>query len=328
MNESAFIYPWQQDSWDYLLQQLEQQRLPHALLLQGPTGCGIEKFADVFARYLLCEQPASGFPCGNCSQCHLLDAQTHPDFIRVSLEQRDDGKVAKVIKVDQIRKVVDFVTHTSLQGGRRVIVIEPAEAMNPNAANALLKSLEEPGSNTQFLLIAHYPAKVMATIRSRCQRVELPQPPKDVVDQWLATYITDDKVRQRLLGMSGGSPLLALEWQELEFNDAIGEMVTGLKQLLAGEQSPLTMASTWLDVGMVNVVTWWWRWLLLEVKHLVQNSPERPGFIRQFGLSEQRVLGFMQQLLTARQQLESTANPNEQLLVESLLIDWANLRNR
>ncbi|HSW52736.1 MAG TPA: hypothetical protein VLG93_05865, partial [Sulfuricaulis sp.] len=130
-------YPWHGALWSALARQFEQ--LPHALLLQGRPGLGKHDFAVQLAQALLCEQARDGMACGQCHCCRLFAAGTHPDLAGVGLVED-----AKSIAVDQIRALGDFLSLRPHTAARKVVIISPAEAMNINAANSLLKLLEEP----------------------------------------------------------------------------------------------------------------------------------------------------------------------------------------
>lgn len=173
-------YPWQQSLWQHFIGQYEQSRLPHALLLTGQKGIGKWNYANVIADFLLCASPKSNLACGQCRSCQLNLVGTHPDKNIITPE---DG--AKLIKVDQIRHLSNRISNTAQQGGRKLIILGPVEQLNSNAANALLKNLEEPSEDTFFILYSHVFSGVIATIRSRCQLLSLPTPDRLIVIKWL-----------------------------------------------------------------------------------------------------------------------------------------------
>jgi DNA polymerase III delta' subunit len=152
--------------WEHLIKRWRNDQLPHALLLSGSKEINKQTFALRFAKLVLCQQGAnSNEACDNCVTCHLFNAETHPDF---HLIQPID---AKTIKIDQIRDLIAKLNQTAQQGGYKVIIVTPAEALPTAAANALLKTLEEPAAKTVFFLISDSPALLPATIRSRCQSI-------------------------------------------------------------------------------------------------------------------------------------------------------------
>jgi DNA polymerase-3 subunit delta' len=209
--------------------QSKRERMPHALLIHGPQGIGKLQLAERFAQSLLCESgDALGEPCGVCPGCRWFAADSHPDFRRVQPEAlarqsaaADDSdepaparsaKPSLEIKVEQIRALDDFLNLQSHRGGRRMALIHPAEAMNPNAANALLKGLEEPPGRAQFILVSHRPARLLATIRSRCVAVAVPVPDASASLAWLESQGAADAASW--LAFASGSPLRAVQHQQ------------------------------------------------------------------------------------------------------------------
>jgi len=210
--------------------QSKRERMPHALLIQGPQGIGKLQLAEGFVQSLLCESgDTHGEPCGVCPGCRWFLAGSHPDFRRVEPEalarqsaaadESDqpvparNAKPSLEIKVDQVRALDDFLNLQSHRGGRRVALIHPAEAMNPNAANALLKGLEEPPGQAQFILVSHRPARLLATIRSRCVAVAVPMPEASASLAWLESQGAAADAAS-WLAFASGSPLRALQYQQ------------------------------------------------------------------------------------------------------------------
>lgn len=173
----ADIYPWQQALWSQLGGRAQHA---HAYLLYGPAGIGKRALAEHWAAQLLCQRPAAAGACGECKACQLLAAGTHPDYFVLEPEEAE-----KPIRVDQVRDLVGFVVQTAQLGGRKVVLLEPAEAMNVNAANALLKSLEEPSGDTVLLLISHQPAACCRPSRAAaCSRPALCRARRRVWNGW------------------------------------------------------------------------------------------------------------------------------------------------
>lgn len=217
------MHPWNEPILESIGRRLEA--LPHALLLHGPQGVGKLALAERAAQLILCEAESTARrPCGACDGCRWYLGGNHPDFRRLEPEalakippepEEDSSpssprkKPSTEIKVDQVRALADFLNIGSHRGRRRVALVHPAEAMNDNAANALLKGLEEPPSGAMFILVAHRPADLLPTIRSRCVAIPVPLPDRDVALKWLAEQGVKDA--QRWLPYAGGAPLRALD---------------------------------------------------------------------------------------------------------------------
>lgn len=322
ITSTSTLYPWQRPLLDQLLDVKARGYLSHAVLLYGNANSGLENFARLYASRLLCEQAAQNEPCGSCRACVLMAAGSHPEFQDVTYELNEKtSKMREVLVVEQIRRATDKIQKTRFVGSCRVVVIHPVEDMMPAAANALLKILEEPPENTYFILLSYAPSRVLATIRSRCQLIDMPLPDAAAAEQWLAPHIADATQRQYLLALSGNNPLLVQHWQEQGVMAAVLQLGNELKQLREGSLSPVALAAVWLKTSVVDRISWWWRWLALELKATVDS-----GALPSWKISSQQRILFMQKLLLAKQQLESSSNPNEQLLLESLLIDWQQLK--
>lgn len=216
MNE---LYPWQDELWQRWIGL--RTRLPHALLLKGAQGIGKFDFAMNIAQSLLCEKPlADGMACQNCSSCHWFLQDTHPDFrliqpdaLSAQEEEKESGKKpAKLISVDQIRALMNFSSLSAHQGGFRVVLIHPAETMNANAANALLKTLEEPSGRMLFILVTHRPQQLPPTILSRCLMLAATMPSPEAGAAWLKQQGIADPAA--LLAQAGFAPLQAARLAE------------------------------------------------------------------------------------------------------------------
>ena len=211
-------------------------------------GIGKRRFGRAVVGRLLCEAPGSAGACGQCASCRLLVADTHPDFRLVVPEgdsdtEADDGDkktASRQIKIDQIRALEEFVYVGSYRGGARVALIDPAEAMNPAAANALLKILEEPPEQVYFLLVASRYRLLLPTIRSRCRMLKLPRPAADDARAWLERHAPEAPAE--LLALLGGTPLSVL--REIERGHAAA-FAGLLDSLSAPGDDPLALAARW-----------------------------------------------------------------------------------
>jgi DNA polymerase III subunit delta' len=277
------IYPWQSDEWTRL-QQL-RAAWPHALLLHGQAGIGKLHFAQHLAQGLLCEAPQpDGQPCGACVACKWFGQGNHPDY-RIVLPEAlaaeagfaapadekadgkadkadaDDGKKtrapSKEIKIEQVRALLDFCGVGSHRGGLRVVVLYPAEALNVAAANALLKTLEEPPAGVVFLLGTARIDRLLPTIISRCRQWPMPTPAPEVAATWLAAQGIDDA--PALLAEAGGAPLAALALARDE-NRALRDWT--LQQLAAGRNcDAFACGETLQKLPVPLVLGWLQRWL-------------------------------------------------------------------
>jgi len=212
------LLPWQTEAARAMLS--ARAMWPHALLIDGPRGLGKRTLALNLARGLLCEAPdADGLACGRCASCHYVAAGQHPDLRMIDpfvIDEDGEVKVQDPILIDRIRALIDWVQLTSHRGRAKVAVIVPAESMNPAAANALLKTLEEPPPSTYLILAAHQPGRVAATLRSRCRRMAAPWPLAASAEAWLVQQGAAKP--GAVLAQAGGAPLTALaiaapEWQ-------------------------------------------------------------------------------------------------------------------
>ncbi|HMU87091.1 MAG TPA: DNA polymerase III subunit delta' [Agitococcus sp.] len=227
------VYPWQQAIWQILVQSRARQTLPHAFIFSGVQGVGLFEFSQVMSAWLLCQQPQSDGACGLCKSCQLWQAQSHPDYRLVAQLVDDKGKTSQVIKVDQIRELLDFLNKSAQLNGYRVAVIHHADTLNTNAANSLLKNLEEAGKNTAIILLTEQPLSLLATIRSRCQQFNFVVPDLAQAKVWLGKQLKQAQQADLLLALSAGAPLAALALQDqswLEQRHALAKAILAVLQ--------------------------------------------------------------------------------------------------
>lgn len=258
-----------------------KDRFAHAWLIHGLTGIGKREFAFAAAASLLCEAPLQGLACGQCLACGWISKGNHPDLKRIrpeavaveeGMDQGADDETganeeaspepgssskrapSKDIRVEQIRALEPWFHNATHRGGWRVALIYPAEALTTISGNTLLKVLEEPPPSTIFLLVADAPDRLLATLLSRCRRLPLSTPGKDIALQWLESKGV--KNAQDWLAAAGGAPLLAKQHADSESSpcpDWISDLLAALQQGRLPDLSTLadklakTNASIWLD---------------------------------------------------------------------------------
>lgn len=184
-------------------------RLPQALLVSGVPGLGKERLAMELSAWLLCERPDGASPCGRCRSCHLMAAGTHPDFLRLSPEAE-----GKVLGIDAVREGCSFTAYTPQVAARRVLLLLPAEALAPAAANAFLKTLEEPPAHAHMILVTAAATRILPTIRSRLQILSMEAPPEAATERWMRGQGVPEADARTLVRLAGGRPLRAWEWWE------------------------------------------------------------------------------------------------------------------
>ncbi len=244
------MLPWLEDPWNRFAARLEQDRLPHALLVTGPAGTGKGQLAEAMINGLLCLE---GGPeaCGQCRSCKLLAGGAHPDRFRVEPEE---GKTQ--ITVDAVRELLSRLVLTTTISPRKVALITPAEAMNRNAANALLKTLEEPAGETVMVLVSHDPSRLPVTVRSRCQDLSVAAPDRGTAVEWLKGQGVSMDDAQLALEATGGSPLRSRELAGSEALDRYRSLQDELEQLV-GKPSRAAVLATDLQ-GLDGPLAWTW----------------------------------------------------------------------
>ncbi|SDG28764.1 DNA polymerase III subunit delta' [Phytopseudomonas seleniipraecipitans] len=323
----ADVYPWQTALWQQLAGRSQHA---HAYLLHGPAGIGKRALAERLMALLLCKSPVALQPCGQCKSCHLLAAGSHPDNYVLEPEEAD-----KPIKVDQVRALVNFVVQTAQLGGRKVILVEPTEAMNLNAANALLKSLEEPSGDTVLLLISHQPSRLLPTIKSRCVQQACPLPSERVSLEWLGEALpgTSEQEIRELLYLAAGSPLAAVRLQAQGVREQRALVVEGVKKLHKQQISVSQLAEGWKEVPLPLLFDWFCDWAHLILRYQLTQDEQGLGptdmakvvqYLAQKA-PQSKVLSIQEWLLQQRQKVLGKANLNRVLLLEALLVQWASL---
>ncbi|NKI17326.1 DNA polymerase III subunit delta' [Spongiibacter sp. KMU-166] len=322
MSDAVMAYPWQMPQWQQVCQLLEEQRLPHALLFSGPADTGKKRFADAMLAGLLCEQPRQHLCCGECKSCNLRSQGSHPDLKVICPHE---GK--RQIGVDQVRVLQQFTGQSAFrEGGKKLVLVYPAEAMNAFTANALLKTLEEPAGDTVIVLLSHAPSQLLPTIRSRCLQMNFGIPPEAAALSWLKNYVGDDAQARVVLAEAGGRPLAARAMFE---NDSLNESLQfdqGLSAVAAGSKSVLQLAEEWQGGEPLTLLEWWLRRLVALIRHHNTGEPVAEGWQAFLGIPPVAVFEHYDEALQLRAKIQRGANLNKRLMVEKLLLEWFALR--
>ena len=322
-------YPWQEGLWESLLSRQKTGNLPHALLFAGGKGFGKAQLAKQLAHTLLCQSPSDdGIACGKCQACGLLAAGTHPDLR--ALEPEEEGKV---IPADTVRAVADFFALKGKYGGRQIVIINPAEAMNRFGANGLLKTLEEPTQDALLILVTSQPSLLLPTIRSRCQQVVFARPDEISGVKWLKARLgsgaEESNLAPTLLALANGAPLEALKLYEMGSLEVRQGLVNQWLQVIEGRGDPLKCAANWADLGLPRAVNWLNSWTmdLIRLKSgadldVITNTDLQPQFQKLAQRLDLRSLfGHLEQITEYSRW--AGGQINAQLALEDIMISWA-----
>ena len=318
--------PWHGPQWRHIVAMQVAGRLPHALLLRGPEGLGKYRFACRLAAALLCEDQAHGNrPCGECRGCRLVAAGTHPDAHELlPLE----GK--RQIGIDQVRSLIRRIGLSAQYGGPKAVVVAPAEHMTRAAANTLLKTLEEPPGDAVFVLVAQRAGALPATIRSRCQIVDFPVPDTEVASAWLSANLDSEEAAGTALRLAHGAPLTARLLAADGRLAARETILEDLERLIRGDGDPIGIAEGWRGTGHLDALYWLLTMVcdLIRLKngrlvHSLTHLDQAPALQRVArGLDLLRLFRLFDILVEARRAALGQLNVNEQLMLESIAIEW------
>ncbi|MDD3517044.1 MAG: DNA polymerase III subunit delta' [Chromatiales bacterium] len=315
--------PWFDPAWQRLRTQRTQDRLPHALLIHGPEGIGERDFVRALAAAALCETPEDGDACGHCDGCVLFRAGNHPDYSEVRPEEE-----GKQLRIDQIRDLAGFVGLSRGRAPYKVVVLTPADRLNDNAANALLKTLEEPPPRTLLLLLTSRPGRLPATIRSRCQRVPLHAPTPDQARAWLAERLPAGADADVLLALAHGAPQAALALAGGDTLTRRAAFLDDFGSCLDGRLGVVAFAGKWCKEAQATLAAWLNDVLADAIRRasgapsrLSEQSADGAGLRRlPEALDLQSMFKLLHELQQYRRLLETPVNP--QMLLEGLAVSW------
>lgn len=319
-------YPWLNGPYRQLIAQYQGDRGHHALLMHAAKGMGDEALVYGLSRWLLCQHPEGEKSCGKCHSCNLMIAGNHPDWHVLTPEK---GKSS--LGVEPIRQLIETLYNFSQQGGAKVVWLPHAELLTEAAANALLKTLEEPPENTYFLLGCYEPSRLLPTLRSRCFYWHLATPDAALASQWISRQLQVAPLAvQTALRLGEGTPLAALELLQPE-------------RWKQREQLCQQFALSWQQRDWLSLLPqlnhddaadrlFWLCSLLLDViktqqgaGNFVINLDQQP-LINQLasGLHNSALQKSLQDWMACRQQLLSIVGVNRELLLTEQLLAWEN----
>ncbi|MCB1866410.1 MAG: DNA polymerase III subunit delta' [Chromatiales bacterium] len=249
--------PWLVEPWQALWASERADRLHHALMITGAAGTGRRLLAERLAAALLCTRPdAQGAPCGHCAECHLLAAGSHPNRFSVQPEE------GRALGIDAIRDLGDALLLSGSRGRRRIGIVHAADSMTIAAANALLKTLEEPPAGVVLILVAERPGRLPATVRSRCHRLGVRAPSAAIARAWLGAQIAEPQRAPALLDAAGGAPFAALALADGDADRSRPRVLADVVDLIRGRASPLRLAQTWFEGDGALLLRWLHGWLI------------------------------------------------------------------
>ena len=266
------LAPWQQRAYAQACAAIDAGHFGHATLVVGPARIGKRVLAERLAQRILCLAPqADGEPCGQCKACHLFASRAqydpmevrpdgtpahpwghsaHPDLLLVGHEvNQKTGKPRTELVIEQVRAISDKLGLTAQLGGAQIVIVDPVEAINWNAFNALLKTLEEPQPGRYLWLLCADPARLPATIRSRCQRLELRLPPRDEALAWLRGRGHAQALAEEALDAARGDPGLADAWLAGDGLALRREVAADAQALQRGQAAAVEVAARWVADG-------------------------------------------------------------------------------
>ncbi len=313
--------PWHRAHWAMLESALARNQLHHALLVHGLRGLGKQMFVQRLVAVALCEAtgPVSQRPCGECRGCGLLAAGSHPDALFLAPEE---GKTR--ISIDQVRALISESFLTSHYNGYRMMVLTPAHSLSINAANALLKTLEEPPDRHIFVLVTDHPTRLPVTLRSRCLSLLFSSPGTEEAKAWLAGESPGETNWGFLLDWTGGAPLAALSAASQGDFSNIEKRMKSIADLLHGRVEPVTVAGQWHKTGLSENLIWQLRLLAHLMRHhtgAFQASFPVVGEIAR-KLTFPAMNRVYEEIMELRDAQMRSLNPNDRLALEGLAVTW------
>lgn len=250
------VLPWHHAVWTRWVETHQRGRLAHAYLLHARPGYGREEFARAFVGGLLCAQPQhDGQACGECARCGWYLAQSHPDVLEVH-----PSGASETITVDSIREAAEFMTLSAQARSWKTVLVFRAERLNTFAANSLLKTLEEPPPQGLLILMADAPTALLATLRSRCQIMDVGHCDLPTARAWLTPQLSPEFDADLLLGLAQGAPLAALALAQADTLTLRQQVAAEYAALMQQRSDPLATAATWMTRDVMATLSWLRSW--------------------------------------------------------------------
>lgn len=319
-------YPWLNHPYRRIITRHQGGQAHHALLIQAVEGMGDDALVWGVSRWLMCQQPEGLKSCGHCHGCQLMQAQTHPDWYRLEAEK---GKSS--LGIDAVRDVTEKLYHFAQQGGAKVVWLPDAALLTEAAANALLKTLEEPPANTWFFLSTREPSRLLATLRSRCMTWHLSPPDENHSLQWLQKQISQpEETLSAALRLSNGAPAAALALLQPER----WQIRQTLCDALAGAlQQDVLQLLPCLNSDDVADRLGWLLSLLVDAMKVQQGASrwlsngDRPDVVTLLAqqMNCSALNASVQLWMQCREQLQQVAALNRELMLTDRLLSWSRL---
>lgn len=323
-NVTSKVYPWQKTTWDTLTTRFPN--IGHGLLFYGKQGCGKHAFAKHFLAWVLCLNKQPHGACGECSSCQWLKSDTHPNYVHITTDEENKKQNAK-IKIEKIRDLLPFVQQTG--EGWRVILIDPAEALNLASSNALLKTLEEPGERVVLILLADHYLKLPATIRSRLQHFALDRISYEQATSYLDEHLSElaEVQPDLLLGLSNDMPLQAIEIAKSDWFAKRQIFLNDWLKIVAQKNMPLFFSGKWQKELSFNDFIVLFEYLLGDLICVKLNQPQKNTDLDFDQLSPYYDLESLFNIYSEVQQAKKLVEQNvqSQLIIDQLFITLMNI---
>jgi DNA polymerase III subunit delta' len=264
------LCPWLAPAFERLQAARRAQRLGHAWLIAGPSGIGKLNLALAAAHQLLRDAVAPPQPLGPSEAMVALGARYAPADHDADLHWIHPEEDKNTISVEQIRDLIDAISLTAHRGLAKVVIIEPADAMTAPAANALLKTLEEPSGDAYLFLLSSQPDRLPPTIRSRCQRLDIRRPAPATLAAWLG--LTDTTIVGDAWQMAGGAPLRVAALLAQDDNKQNKGLRADLAAISDDSADPMAVAETWAKGDTELALIWLTRELHAELRRRAGNE--------------------------------------------------------